>query len=215
MKLRGADAIDAAALDSLRRHTGSKAEPHLVAAIFRDPRFGSAIVEAVDSEWQVVSVRTVFVHLTPKAIFSCAKGACELGDALVVYRERLRVGQVRRQSVLLQAKIWKGINRGWVATDPDQHALYRHWSPFKIAGGPTREIRLPPGDYGRVLGLVPSSNPGDVPRVSPRRPTQPGCIREDQPWSETMATLGKGIRGVVRFEVGEKVDVTGRQRWPT
>jgi len=205
MKVSGADLIDAAALDALRDHTGSNAEPHLVAATFRDGRFRQTIRDAVDSRWRVANVRTVFVHQKPKVTFSCAKGDCELGDALVVYRERLRVGQTRKQAVLFQAKIWKGNVRSWVATDPDQHALYRHWPPFKIAGGPPQEIRLPPGDYGRVLGLAASASPHDVPRVSPRRPTQPDCIREPHPWSETMGTLGRAIRGVVRFEVGEKV----------
>jgi hypothetical protein len=206
MKLTGSDAIDAAVLDSLRRHAGRKTEPHLVAAIFRDLAFRSAIVKAVEPEWHAVNVRTVFVHATPKVTFSCAKASCELGDALVVYRERLGVGQRRRQAVLFQAKIWKGNGRSWVATVPDQHALYRHWPPFKILGGPPQEIRLPPGDYGRVLGLTSNFQTQDVPRVSPRRPTRPGCVREAHPWSETMGTLGKAIRGVVRFEVGERVD---------
>ena len=206
MNLLDADAIDAAALDSLRRHTGSRAEPHLVAAIFRDPTFRSAIINAIDARWRAVSVRTVFVHLTPKVTFSCAHGACELGDALVVYRERLGPGQTRRQAVLFQAKIYAGSVRGWVVTDPDQHALYRHWPPFKIAGGPVHEIRLPPGDYGRVLGLARATTATDIPRVSPRRLTQPGCSREDPCGSETMGTLGRAIRGLVRFEVGERVD---------
>jgi hypothetical protein len=155
MKLSGSEAVDAAALGSLRRHKGSKAEPYLVAAIFRDPKFRTAVVNAVEPTWRPVAVRTVFVHLTPKVTFSCASGPCELGDALVVYRERLRQGQRRRQAVLFKAKVWNGNGRDWVKTDPDQHALYRHWPPFRIAGGPAPEIRLPPGDYGRVLGVVP------------------------------------------------------------
>lgn len=205
MALAGAKLIDKAALDSLRTHSGRTTEPYLVAAIFRDQAFRAAIVNAVDPRWRVIAVRTVFVHQTPRVSFTCAAGPCELADALIVYRERLRVGQRRRQAVLLQAKVWSGHGREWVQTDPDQHALYRHWPPFRIAGGPARDICLPPGDYGRVLGLVATSRPQDVPRVSPQRPTEPGCTREDPCWSPTMGTLGRAIRGLVRFEVGEHV----------
>lgn len=206
LRLPGAASIDAAALDALRRHRGPRTEPQLVAAIFRDERFRRAIIDAVEPLWRLVAVRTVFVHGRPLVSFSCAHGSCELGDALVVYRERLGVGQRRRQGVLLQAKMWRGNGRSWVETDPDQHALYRHWPAFTIQGGPTRELRLPPGDYGRVLALAEGATAVDGPRVSPRRPPEPGCTREEPCGSETLGTLGRAIRGVVRFELGERVE---------
>jgi hypothetical protein len=211
--LSGARAIDLAALAALRQHGGRRTEPHLVAAIFRDPKFLQAIIGAVDPAWGAARVNSVFVHQKPQVKFSCcgAPRRCELGDALVVYRERLRPGQVRRQAMLFQAKMWDGLERGGVITDPDQHALYGHWPPFTIAGGPAGEIRLPPGDYARVLGLTDTATSGDVPRVSPRRPVQPGCVRETLPWQDTMGTLGRAIRGLVRFDVGEVV----REGWAT
>jgi hypothetical protein len=120
LRLRGAASIDAAALDALRRHRGPRTEPQLVAAIFRDEQFRRAIFDAVEARlWRVVAVRTVFVHGRPLVSFSCARGFCELGDALVVYRERLGVGQRRRQGVFFQAKMWRGNGRSWVEADPD------------------------------------------------------------------------------------------------
>ncbi len=216
LELKGAMSIDRAVLRSLKRYAAlcpllPMDEPYLVAAIFRDGGFRNAIVNAVQQPGYGVKVETVFIHKKPMVSFSYqtpkgSKGACELGDALVVYREQLRVGQKRTQAVLFQAKIWKGSGRRWVGTDRHQLALYRHWPPFKIAGSPNGEIRLPPGDFGRVLGLVRTWNARDIPRVSPRHPTQPGCIRDCHPRSETIGTLGRAIRGLVRFEVGEKVD---------
>ncbi|MGH3430489.1 MAG: hypothetical protein ACRDQZ_23465 [Mycobacteriales bacterium] len=207
MSLRGARDIDRAALVSLRGYGGPRTEPHLVAAIFRDPRLRQAIISAVDPRWQRVRVHTVFVHVRPRVSYSCdgVTRRCELGDAFILYRERLRTGQMRRQAVLFQAKRWSGPERNWVNTDPDQHALYQHWPPFQIAGGPSVEIRLPPGDYGRVLGLDARLQP-DVPRVSPRRPTEPGCTRNAHPWMDTIGTLGRAVRGVIRFQVGECVE---------
>jgi hypothetical protein len=49
------------------------------------------------------------------------------------------------------------------------------------------------------------------PRVSPRRPTRPGCTVDASSWSNTLGTLGRAIRGIVRFEVGE----TSRNDWST
>lgn len=205
--LAGARAIDAAVRDAIRRHKGPTNEPHLIAAIFRNHRFRKAIIDAIDPLWQAVRAHTVFVHQKPMVEFTCDVGIhqCELGDGLVVYRERLRAGQLRHQAVLFQAKRWVGAERRWVKLDPDQHALYRHWPPFTIAGGPPGEIRLPPGDYGRVLGLTARWGTNDVPRVSTRRPTEPGCAIEHPVWEETIGTIGRAIRGVVRFEVGERV----------
>jgi len=206
--LRGAEVIDRAALDALARYTGRTEEPYLVAAIFRDHNFRQAIVNAVDSRWRVVHVTTVFIHKKPMVTFACGgtDSTCELRDALVVYREELRTGQRRAQAMLYQAKKWAGGGRGWVQGDEDQHALYRHWPPFEINGGQAGTISLPPGDYGRVLGITESSSPGDVPRVSPRRPTEPWCrIEEEKPWVQVLGTLGRSVREIVRFAFGEPV----------
>src|SRR5581483_4842021 len=113
MSLLSAAVIDEAALDALKRHHGRQAEPYLVAAIFRDHVFRRVIVDAVDGAWRAVSVRTVFVHQTPQVTFPCAVGSCELGDALIVYRERLGPAQTRHQAVLFQAKKWPGAGRRW------------------------------------------------------------------------------------------------------
>jgi hypothetical protein len=211
LHLAGARAIDSAALDALRRHRGRSSEPYLVSALFRDPLFRDAIRDAVDRAWGNVLVRSVLIHQKPQVWFYCrgrrGRCSCELGDALVVYRERLRRGQARSQAVLCQAKKWVGPERGRVEADPVQYALYAHWPPFAIRGGPRRTIRLPPGDYGRVLGLVDAYTPGDVPRVSPRRPTYPACsVEATKPWVPTIGTLGRAIRGLVRFELGEPVE---------
>jgi hypothetical protein len=205
--LAGARSVDEAALWALRAHAGTRDEPNLVAAIFRSARFRKSIVDALDARWQAIRVSTVFIHKRPLVEFGCGgeTRSCELGDALVVYRERLRPGQVRIQAVLLQAKLWDRFERASVSTDSDQHALYRHWPPFRIAAGPRRTIHLPPGDYGRVLGLSSSWRADDVPRVSPRRPTEPGCALERGTWSATIGTLGRALRGLIRFELGERV----------
>jgi hypothetical protein len=73
-------------------------------------------------------------------------------------------------------------------------------------------IFLPPGDYGRVLGLVETHAASDVPRVSPRRRTRPRCTVDTNPlWVSLGGTLGRAIRNVVRFEFGERVE----QAWAT
>jgi hypothetical protein len=74
LHLSGARAIDLAALDALRRHAGPSTEPHLVAAIFRDARFRTAIIDAVDDDWGPVRVRTVFVHQRPRSASPAGEG---------------------------------------------------------------------------------------------------------------------------------------------
>jgi hypothetical protein len=208
MGLHGSARVDAAAVASLERHNGIRTEPQLVAAVFRDPAFRTAIADAIDTRWISIRVRTVFIHQRPRIRYVCGmeERRCELGDALIVYRERLRDRQVRRQAVLLQAKVWAGMERGWVFTDPEQHALYRHWPPFRIEGGLPRNLAVGPGDYGRVLALDGRKRYPDVPRVSPRRPTEPGCTVDGGPWIDTTGSLGRAIRGIVRFAVGERVE---------
>jgi hypothetical protein len=100
----------------------------------------------------------------------------------------------------------EGTGREWVEADRVQQALYLHWPPFTITGRPGSAIRLPPGDHGRVIGLADTLFSADVPRVSPRQPTRPNCIVEpSHPWVRTGGTIGRAIRGVVRFDVGERV----------
>lgn len=181
-----------------------------MAAIFRDPGFCGALKSALMGSGlgYTVRVRTGLIHSKPMVTFSCTgrRKRCELGDGAVIYRERLRVGQARTQAVVFQAKKWLPRERR-VATDPKQWALYKHWPPFEIQGThrPRTPIRLPPGDYGRVLGIRASSKAADTPKVSRAIATQPHCVVGGVHREPLVRNIGVVLRDLIRFEAGERV----------
>ena len=139
--------------------------------------------------------------------FDCggARRTCELGDTFVVYRERISRSQVRSQALALQAKTWSGANRSQVEATPEQWALYQHWPRFSM--GLIRPVSLPPGDYGRMLGIGSAVQRAETPLVSHRVPTAPGCqIPSGKPKVAVSRSLGWVVGDMLRFGTGERVD---------
>lgn len=181
-------------------------EPYLVAAIFRDQQVVDALVQGLGAAGFRARVYSVFTHVRPKVRFNCpAERRCELGDAMVLYREQLAPGHRRRQALVFQAKEWDA-SRRLVKTDSDQWSLYRYWPTFSIIGG-ARNIVLGPGDHGRMLGLGKKLSPAANPRVSRRISTVPGCaLHHPSPSIGLDRTLGRVLAGLMRFSSGERVD---------
>jgi hypothetical protein len=205
-------AINRAVRDALTAHSNTKqpqTEPHLVAAVFRNPKVIAAIIDGLRAQGYRARVRSVFIHGKPMVEFECAgvkQPPCELGDAFVVYRERLRQGQARSQAVLIQAKMWKGANRTHVDASRIQWALYQHWPPFEVLTSSLR-LSLPPGDYGRMVGIRAAKPRAETPRVSHRIPTLPGCaVPSRKPRIAVPRSLGWLIADILRFGSGERVD---------
>lgn len=107
-------------------------EPDFVAGLVLEstPLILNALTSVLSSSRISVSMSAVFCHQSPKVTFNGPQTTCELGDILIAYVHTPKVGQVRRNAILFQAKATATQPYQIKSTDTDQLRLYTDWPDF-------------------------------------------------------------------------------------
>lgn len=86
-----------------------------------------------------VSILGIYCHQSPKVKFNnMHKTSCEIGDILLCHSHKDRRGQIRRNSLLLQAKMTSPQPYHIPNREQDQLDLYSHWPEFNYISGPLK-----------------------------------------------------------------------------
>lgn len=113
-----------------------------------------------------VSILGIYCHQTPKVKFNnMHKTSCEIGDILLCHFHKDRRGQIRRNSLLLQAKVTSQQPYYIPNREADQLHLYSYWPEFNYISGPlnneTRNVTPHTIHRGAQYLLIEKKSPDD------------------------------------------------------
>lgn len=129
------------AWDRCHQRGNKPEEPDLVACLVLE---GTKMLQ---NGWEIllqpfgiqVSILGIYCHQTPKVRFNnMHKTSCEIGDILLCHFHKDREGQIRRNSLLLQAKMTSQQPYHISNREVDQLDLYSHWPEFNYISGPLK-----------------------------------------------------------------------------